>query len=152
MTAPAQDVTLREFVARIPHHKQVPGYAYLSEWDVKGAILAMEHVCPVDRRMRLMLFQSDDGWACVAEVPLRPEHGNEVYVRFSPLGFIALWNAQRDYCRIDKAHCQVELLQDVREPQIFRHPAMMPMEMKYDPKTRKFNKRIIYHTETVGAQ
>lgn len=148
----AQHLSIKDFVGQIPIDKQVPGYAYLSGIDVKGAILAMEHVCPVERRMRLMLFQAKDAWACVAEVPLQEQHGHVAYVRFSTLGFIALWNTQAEFCRIAKAHCRVELLQDVAGSTVVRHPAILPMEIRFDEVTKVFKRKIIYHTGQVGAQ
>jgi hypothetical protein len=147
-----ETVTLKEFVRRIPPEREVPGYSYLSGLDVKGTILAIEDVYPVERKMRLMLFQSGDGWACVAEVPLHPDKGNVAYVRFSPLSFIALYNERHQYCRINNADCRVELLQDVKQPAIYRHDAMLPMEMRYDPKTDTFKKSIIYYNGPIPSE
>ncbi len=146
----AKEMKLREFAAQIPMAQRVPGYAYLSDWNVKGAILAMEGVHPVDREMRLMLFQKGADWACIAEVPMRPDRGHVAYVRFSILGFIGLWNENRGHCAIGSAHCRVELLADVTDPFVFRHASMMPMELSLENRTRRFKKSIIYHTGRVG--
>lgn len=137
-------VSILEFIRSIPPGKTVPGTSWITDGHIRGTIEAMQFVDPIDRSLRLFLAQDGPNWNCVAEVPLQENRGQVAYVDFSILSFIAAWNAGQEHCRIRTADIRLELLLDVRDPVIHRHPSMMPMEIRYDHKGKIFKKRIVY--------
>jgi hypothetical protein len=139
-----------EFVRNIPADKIIPGTSWTTDGQMRGTIEAMQHIDPLDRKLRLILTQDGERWICMAEVPIHENRGRHAYVNFSLLSYVAIWNERREYCRIRNADVQIDMLLDVSHPTVYRHPSMRPMEIQYDKKTSLFKKRMIYHNGSMS--
>lgn len=142
--------SLVDFVRSIPAAKTVPGTSWITDGHMRGTIEAMQHLDPTDRTLRLIMVQDGDAWISLAEVPLHEKRGRIAFVQFSLLSFIAAWNERRDRCRIRNGDIKIELLLDVRDPYVYRHPSMMPMELTFNKKSSLFEKSMIYPTGIIA--
>lgn len=91
--------------------------------------------------LEIALAQAGDVWACVAKC--NGTNQTQTYFTFSILSFIGLWNGIQPV-RQTEPTCTIELFNSVVEPILYRHPAIMPMEMSFCRSAEKFNRSMIY--------
>ncbi|GHE73919.1 hypothetical protein GCM10019059_36850 [Camelimonas fluminis] len=67
-----------------------------------------------------------------------------VFYAFSLLSFIRLWNEGEHGISLSAAGNEIHLGHDLVQPLLYRHPAIIPMEISYNHQRDKFERAMIY--------
>lgn len=88
--------------------------------------------------LEIALIQRDGNWLAIAAC-----QGS--WFRFDLLSFIALWNESAAAPPPEALQdIYIHLFADVTEPNVLRHPSVIPMEVSFDHQTDRFRRSMIY--------